>query len=366
MKLDPILTKATRLARRGKYGDAINTLLPEVVRYHDSFRYHYIMGVCHLHAGDFTGAREYLKRARDLKMRDPLVLLGMAALFVRRGQTDRALDLYLEVQDLDGGNKTARKALGVLRRYSGSEELADWLDAGKLPRLFPPLPRLPPSWSRVILSAAFLLIAVMLGFGVLLKTGRVSLPEKNLPARAGLSVSVLEQDEKDKPVQIGGTYRYILTRDQVLGAYEEARSLFSERRDEAAKVALNRILESNASEGIKNKARLLISYTEVPGFDTLKDRYRYGEVKGDPALYRDCFVIWRGMATNVQELEQGTLLDFLVGYDTRSSLEGIVPVSFAVSVPVDPERPLEILGKVLPAAGGEIRLEGLAVHQAAR
>jgi hypothetical protein len=170
---------------------------------------------------------------------------------------------------------------------------------------------------------------------------------------------------------VGGSYRYILTRDQVLEAYEQGRALFTEYRDEDAKLPLNRIIESNASDSIKNKARLLISYTEVPGFDTFKkeDSFSYSRVIQEPILYRDCYVIWRGMATNLNIRETGLAFDLLVGYDTRSVLEGIVPVNFDFSAAVDPELPLEVLGRIVPiaAAGGEgVRLEGVALHQAAR
>jgi hypothetical protein len=314
-------------------------------------------------------AFDYFKRARDIKMRDPGVLLGMAVLFLRRGDTDRAVDLYLEVQDLDPHNRTVKKALRALRKYSGFEELSLWIDAGKLPSLYPPLPALPLSFDRFLVPGLCLLAALALGGGIMVKTGVLSLPNAGSAQeqRDGLSGSVLEREERDNPVQVGGSYRYILTRTQVLDSYEESRALFTEYRDEAAKLALNRILESNASEPVKNKARILISYMEVPGFDTLKDRFSYAEMIQDPALYRDCHVVWRGMATNLKTPENGASFDFLVGYDTRTTLEGIVPVSFDFSVSLNPERPLEVLGRVVPvstAKGEDIRLEGVALHQA--
>jgi hypothetical protein len=367
MKLDAILTKAARFARRGRYEEAIKTLLPEVVRYHDSLRYHYLMGLSCLYSGDFGGAFTYLKRARDIKMRDPLVLLGLAALFLRRGETDRALDLYLEVQELDERNRIPKRALRIIRKYGASDELSAWIESGKLSRLYPPFPVPAPFWNRILIIGGCALIGLTAGAGVFVKTGIISLPVREDALRTGVSGSALEREERSSPVQIGGTYRYILTKSQVLDTYDAARAYFSERRDEASKVSLNRILESNASEAVKNKARILMSYTDVPGFDTLKDRYSYAEVKTDPVLYRDCYVIWRGMATNIQELQDGTILDFLVGYDTRSILQGIVQVNFSVPVAVNPERPLEILGRVVPVflAGEEdIRLEGVAVHQA--
>jgi hypothetical protein len=367
IKLDPILTKAARLAKRKQYGATIQLLEPEVVRYHDSFRYYYILAVSCLYMNDFSGAFTYFKRARDIKMRDPSVLLGMAILYLRRGDTARAIDFYLEVQELDPANKAAKRALDVIKKHGDPENLEAWMESGKLNRLYPPLVKVPLTLGNIILPAAGLIIILALGLGIFYKV-------KN-PAevkRSGFDLAALEREDRAEPVEVGGSYRYVLTRQQVLDTYDTALDLFTERRDESAKVELNRLLESNAAESIKNKARILLSYTEIPGFDTLKDRFSYSEVYAEPWLYRDCYVIWRGMATNVNMLEKGTTFQLLVGYDTRSALEGIVPVEFDVSIPVDLDRPLEILGKVIPASsiasngenqGMGIILEGIAIHQ---
>ncbi|MDR3123240.1 MAG: tetratricopeptide repeat protein [Treponema sp.] len=366
MKLDPILTRGVRLLRRGKYGDVISILQPEVVRYHDSFNYYYILGSACLRTGDLGGAFAYYKRAREIKMLEPLVLLGLAVCYLHRGDTGKAVDLYLEVLDLDPRNRIAKRGLQVLRKHGGTEGIQGWIDSGKAPRLFPPIPKPPLSPARVLIPAALCLLA--LTGGVLAKLGVFPLGRAAASERAGLSGIALEQEDREMPVQIGGTYRYILTRGEVLDLYETGRRLFAKYRDEAAKVSLNRLLESNASDPIKNKARLLISYMEVPGFDTLKDRFSYAEVREDPILYRDCYVIWQGMAANFKADETAAAFDFLVGYDTRTKLEGIVQVNFDFSVSLNLERPLEVLGRVIPvsAASGEegIRLEGIALHQA--
>jgi hypothetical protein len=146
--------------------------------------------------------------------------------------------------------------------------------------------------------------------------------------------------------------------------YQDARELFNARHDEQARVILNRIIESNAVDSIKTRADILISYMDVPGFDTLKDKIAYRDVMKDPLLYRDCYVAWKGMATNLQVDQNSTAFEFLVGYDTRHTLEGIVPVSFNFSVAVNLEKPLEILGKIVPSEdGSDITIEGTAVHQ---
>ncbi|MDR2071698.1 MAG: tetratricopeptide repeat protein [Treponema sp.] len=395
MKLDPVLTKAVRFLKSGNCGKTIQLLESEVLRYRDSFNYYYILASACLRAGDFGGALTYFKRAREIRLRDPLVMIGLAALFLRRGETDKAVDFYLEVQDMDPNNKIVRKALSVIKKNGRPEKIASWVDSGKLPQLYPPVPRLSFTSTRLFLplcilgavAAAALLIRVTVimpfnhradrrGFAdiareraaALFSSFREITPFKPRPEREGFADTALEQAERDAPFQIDGSYRYVLTREQVLDTYAEARKLFDSYRDEEAKVALNRILESNAPEGIKNKARLLFSYTKSPGFDTLseKDSFTYAEVMKDPPLYRDCYVLWKGMAANLEILQNSTVFTFLVGYDTRIILEGQVPVVFDSAIPVNPELPLKILARVVPVvnpAGLDIRLEGAAVQQ---
>jgi tetratricopeptide (TPR) repeat protein len=339
-----------------------------VVRYHDSLHYYLILAGACLRAGDLGGAFTYFKRAREIKMLEPPALLGMAVYYLHRGETEKAVDLYLEVQDLEPRNPIAKRALRVLRKYSGADALQGWLDSGKSAGLFPPLPELPLTAGHFIAPIAGILLFLVLIGGLLVKLQVIPLGKTAETERSGYEGISLESEDRETPVQPGGSYRYILTRNQVLDTYEEARKLFTAYRDEAAKVALNQLIESNASDGVKNKARLLLSYMDVPGFDTLKDLYPYSDVLKDPALYRNCYVIWRGMAANLDEQENGMGFELLVGYDTRTTLEGRVPVVFDFVAPLNLERPLEVLGRVIPVSlpGGEedLRLEGIALHQA--
>jgi tetratricopeptide (TPR) repeat protein len=369
--MDPILRKAIRQARRRNFEGAIKTLEVEGAnRYHGIFRYYYILAVSCLHINDFKGALEYFKLARKVKARDPLALLGMGVLYLRRGETAEALEYYLEVQDLDPKNRIASRALGIIRKYGGQDRLSDWLESGELHKLYPPLPKLPlsPRYFLLPLAGLFVVLTIL---GLLLVRFRViDLP---FPGnRTGIAATVLDREDRERPVETGGTYRYILTRGEVLDIYDRALSLFTDKRDEAARYNLNRLLESNASEGIKNKCRLVISYLEPPGFDTFRrrDNFTYSDVIRDPFLYRDCHVIWRGMATNLENLPNRTSFDFLVGYETRRTMEGIVRVTFEQAAAINPEKPLEVLGRVIPvsqegspAAGFNIELQAVAIHQ---
>ncbi|GAB6390856.1 MAG: tetratricopeptide repeat domain protein [Treponematales bacterium] len=361
MKNTP-LVKAERLIRAGKYDRAIKLLEDGDNRLAGSFSHNYLLALAYLYAGIYGAALSYFKKAGEQKLRHPPVLLGMAALYLSHGDTDRAVDIYLEILDMDERNRTAKKALAFIRKYAGTDDFAALLDAGGLRALFPPRPRLPAPSARTLVTLALSALVVGSACAGLAKSGALSALTAPRETRKGAGELALAPEEIDAPVQTSGSYRYVLTRSEVVKLYNESRRLFTAYRDDAARVGLNKLLASNASGGIKNKARLLISYMEVPGFDTLKDRFTYAEVAGDPALYDGCHIIWRGMATNLEQGENATAFDFLVGYDTRKVLEGIVRTTFNFAVLVDTGRPLEVLGRVVPE-GSSLRIEGVALNQ---
>lgn len=374
MKLDPLLTKAARYSRRGYYGKAIRLLEPEVLRYHDSHRFYYILAVSCLYSGDFGGAHTYFRRCRELKMQDSHTLLGLAALHVRRGETDRAVELYLEVLDLEAASthpsksaiRLAKRGLAVIRKYGEKEALSAWLETGALKKLYPPLPPLPRSIRSgfFFTFAAVLSIAALAGLGIYTKLLPNPFPSSNRVARPGMESLILNDTELKSVVKTTGSFRYVLTQEQVLKSYERAKALFSDFRDEEAKVEINRILESNASDAIKAKANLLLSYTVTPGFNTLKDNYSYLEVQKDPYLYRNVVVRWKGMAANVQQSDRSVSFDLLVGYDMKTVLQGIVPVVLPFAATINQDVPIEVLGSIVIQGEGTIALRGIAIHQA--
>jgi len=374
MKLDPLLTKAALYARRGQYGKAIRLLEPEVLRYHDFHRFYYILAVSCLYSGDYGGAHTYFRRCRELKLQDSHTLLGLAVLHVRRGETDRAVELYLEVLDLEAASthpskiaiQIAKKGLAVIRKYGDKEALSAWLETGALKKLYPPLPPLPRSIRSgfFFILMAVLSIAALVGLGIYTKLIPNPFSFSNKTARPGMENLILNDGELETVVNTSGAFRYVLTQEQVLKSYDRGKALFADFRDEAAKVEINRILESNASDAIKAKARLLLSYTATPGFNTLKDNYSYPEVLKDPYLYRNVVVRWKGMAANVQQSDRSVAFDLLVGYDKKTVLQGIVPVVLPFAATINQDVPIEVLGTIVIQGEETIALRGIAIHQA--
>ena len=374
MKADPIINKALIFARKRNYEGALKILTDEEGRYYGSYKYNYLYGLICLHAANYVEAKTFFERARKIKQTgDASLMLGFAVLNLRRMDTVQAIDYYLDVLGIEPKNKTAKKALEVIRKNSGGEALSDWM-TDNISKLFPPIP-VPAISVKAIINSTIILFAVfLLVFLIFRGINSNSGPFKAKNKRPSNEFILSSQEKKDAvqsdEMSADLVYTYILTRDQAVNLYDRSLALFTSYRDEAAKPNLNRILESNASSGLKNRARLLMNNMEVPGFDTFKraDNVLYTDVVKEPVIYRDVHIIWNGMATNYTVTDEYTRFDFLVGYDTRRTLEGIVPVVFDIPLSVNVERPLEVLGRIVRDNNSPngFRLDGVAIHQSGR
>jgi len=90
----------------------------------------------------------------------------------------------------------------------------------------------------------------------------------------------------------------------------------------------------------------------------------YSEVKENPIIYQGTQINWMGMATNIANSNSGTRFDFLVGYNTRRALEGIVDVMFDNIIFLNSEHPVELTGYImLNTKDDSFYIKGLSIKQ---
>ena len=372
-----ILEQAKKQFAKGNYQQVINLLEPHVTQYvvsgdakdvlynasfNKSFPFYLYLGLACLHAGDIGGAVDYLTCARKIKMTDPDLLCAQAVLFLRRGDTARAIDYYLEAIEYNPNHALARSGLDFIRIHNTPEAIGEADQSGEIKKFYPRPGVQAYIKKRTIFfaSLAAIVFVVVLAVTVLVKLPLSARARSN--NRADLSAFALLSDEKARPIDTSGNYQYTLSEKEVLAAYRSAQRYFQDSRDNLAQIEVNRILSSNAAHSIKQKARLLMDYFATPGFDTVRDIPSYSDVRADIPLYLDCWTIWSGVATNVQSDGENTSFDLLVGYSDRIQLEGVVPIFCNFSVRIDSERPIEVLGKI-QQRGGVLFLKASGIHQ---
>ncbi|AEE17149.1 tetratricopeptide repeat protein [Treponema brennaborense] len=354
-----VLHRARTLLKRRQFSDVIKLLKGCELEYRDSFEYYYILAIACMYVGDTGGAGTYLQAARKIKLLDTRLLVAQAALFLRRGDTGRAVEYYLEVLDNEPANKIAPKALDFIRKHGDPDTISEWVSSGKIKRFYPPL-GVPPAVSAWLTVCAVCVLCAAAAVAVYVR--REALKP---PARADLSAFALTVEDRAHILEddlSGGVYRYILTPKQIAESYDSVRLYFQDYRDNAAQVEINRILNSNASALVRQNAQMLKSYLREPGFDTVSDNYPYGQVASDPYLYADCWVVWSGRVTNVYATDTSYQCDLLVGYENQKRVDGIVPLVFAEPMDIDAARPLRVLGRIR-LRDGKLTMDGKSVYQ---
>ncbi len=364
------LERAQSLLQRRKFARVISLLEsgnnPEI--YRESFYYYLMAGLACLYLGDTGSAGAYFQHARHIRMTDTTLLNAQAVLFLRRGDTDRAIQYYLDVLDYDPKNKTALSAMEFVRAHGTYEEICHLVDSGDIERFYPPLGLNPDVIKRIVFSV---IAGVLLAVGIL-NLDKVSFIKKrvhvpSLKERADLSSLFLTVDEKNnlKEKSLSSqNARYVLADRQILKAYDDAISYFQDYRDNASQVEINRLLNSNASDFIKQNALVIQSSLKEQTFDSLLDNYDYSKVASDPVLYIGCYVAWSGRVSNSISDGVSYRCDLLVGYENMDRVDGFVPLFFeeAPYPEIDIERPVRVLAKI-SVENGKLLLDGKAVYQ---
>ena len=185
----------------------------------------------------------------------------------------------------------------------------------------------------------------------------------NLEALALTAVEKESPQEKDLSSQ---SFNYILTSKEIEKCYKDAIGYFQSHNDNLAQKEINKLLNSNAAFSIKQKCQVLMSYLEIPTFDTLKDNFSYSEVSKEPMLYLDCWVSWDGRISNsIVNADGSYTCQLLVGYETMKNVDGIVTVYFEREPSILPDQAVKILGKI-DYQDENIVLNGRAVYQSVK
>lgn len=356
------IDQARYLMRCRKFSEAISLLNSRRENYEDSFDFYYTLGLAFLYAGDTGSASLNFNHAREIKINDANLILAQAAIFLRRGETDRAVQYYLDIFDFDENNKDARHALEFVRAHGDYEAICRCVDDGSIETCYPPLGSNPRHIRNVVLALVFGAVA---GCLAVLFWPRNYFAAKG---RADLSSLMLTVSENANAAEENSSnFKFNLSANEIKSAYNDSAKFFQEYRDNAAQRELNRILNSNATFSIKQKCREMMGYLRAPTFDSLKDNFSYEQVAALPELYLDCYVDWSGRVSNATTGEDSYACDLLVGYEDMKSVEGIVRVEFDfLPIPqIDSALPVRVLGKV-SVSGGMLFLEGCSIYQSVK
>jgi len=353
MKSDRLLAKAQKLYSKKKYSQVIRILEKEIFTYRENYLFYILLGYSCIRLNDLGAAESYLKRSQNLDHEALNPYLGIGYLYLRKRNTEKALQIYLSVLDDYPGNKYARRALRLLKNSEDPNTLPDVLSKGYGDKLLPPLVSPLP---KLILST--LTGVLILGLGA---TVYLSAPLwnqwLNKPSREGIEFDF----QGENYFSLQGEYQQVLTEQEIKNSLKILEKRFQKGQDNAAQKEINYLKSGNVSTVIRQRIQLIESHLKTPTFATLDTNYSYREIRETPFLYDRCFVIWEGRISNLK-IEDKITFDFLVGYTEGKVLEAIVPVEVDFGVSLSNDDPVEILAQV-NIRNDRVVLKGLSIHK---
>jgi tetratricopeptide (TPR) repeat protein len=122
-----VLKQAKKYLSARQFQKVISLLEPKVLEYRDDFVFYKYLAFAYLYLGDYGGAEAYVRRARHLSSDDPEVGMALAALFLRRREFTKALQIWLEIRSQFPEHKGARRALELAKKPRPPKGTTSWI-----------------------------------------------------------------------------------------------------------------------------------------------------------------------------------------------------------------------------------------------
>ena len=333
--------KAEKLFKQGKYSDVTRLLLPEVYKYREDEKFYYYLGMSCLFLGDYSGANSYLRRALQIKP-DSNQQLGLAVLHLKHGNPSEAIRIWLDILDKEPENKYAKRSLDILKKSEAFEKVPENFLTKNLNKFLPHHGKIRfynfIRYASLILITFAILTTLYITSNYLISHIKHS---KNLYPELAISRNLND-------ITITGDFKLELEPREIVALFESSKRNFIDKKDNEARIGINKILNSNAADSVKEKVRLLDTYLKEPDFRYFKNTITYKMVAENPYLYNNCYIKWSGKIANIKIFEKSVSCDFLVGYDSGKIVEGIANVIIEFPIVLDEEFNYDIIAQLKP------------------
>ncbi|WNY63792.1 tetratricopeptide repeat protein [Borreliella americana] len=353
MEPNKIINKSIYYYNSKKYSQAIKLLEKEIFFYKNYYLYHYVLGMSYLRIGNLGNAQTYLKKAYTLNPGESNIKQAIAILLVSQGKEEKAIQIWLKMIEENQEVDRSELSLEIIRK-NPIKDSAFFKNSNLYEKLFPTIKAIPDKNSTkliiIIIIGGIVFISMLAIYFVFYeqktKTSANLKTEinKNLNNIAAY-IDDIKINNKEKIKNEEGQFILILTSDEIKNSFEKIKIYLKKGKDNFARVEINKILNSNASESIKLKAKNLASFISRPDFISFNEHLNLKDIKKDPSIYSNVYVKWEGVVNNIEKKDNIIQFDFYVGYN-KNVLSGIIPTKTTFDIDIDFKDNVEILGQI--------------------
>nr|WP_267506870.1 hypothetical protein [Borreliella bavariensis] len=353
MKPNKIINKAIYHYNSKKYSQAIKLLEKEIFFYKNYYLYHYVLGMSYLRIGNLGNAQTYLKKAYTLNPGESNIKQAIAILLVSQGKEEKAIQIWLKMIEENQEVDRSELSLEIIRK--NPVEGSVFLKNNNLyEKLFPTIKAIPDkNLTKLIITIAIggiVFISILLIYFIFYEQKITTSINRKAEIKKKLNniaayIDDIKINNKEKIKNEEGQFILILTSDEIKNSFEKIKIYLKTGKDNFARVEINKILNSNASESIKLKAKNLASFISRPDFIGFNEYLNLQDIKKDPSIYANVYVKWEGVVNNVEKKDNIIQFDFYVGYN-KNVLSGIITTKTTFDIDIGFKDNVEILGQI--------------------
>ncbi|URA09304.1 tetratricopeptide repeat protein [Thermospira aquatica] len=328
-----------RVLRRKRLTSEETPLLEELAifieEYGDETPLEKWLGFLYLMIGKDQEAERILSRLARIFPHDIEIQNALAYLLLKRKKTDEAVTRLLDALYSEENHPLLKKNLELLR----SENLESWLATHSWSDfVFFTLPRegQAPFWENIGSHPLWRFVVPIVMIGVvfflffLIYPSLINLAQRYQQMRfrqMGTMVESYSIQDIEKLVEERQKYSIKLTEEEVGKKFEMLKDLIYEGKRNQAIILINELLNSNASEQVKEHVRIFESFVPKPDPKNIDFNPSCRDVLRTPFLYRDVYVNWVGTVANLFfQQRKETSFDLLINFVDEATVEGIATV----------------------------------------
>lgn len=295
------------------------------------------LGFVYLMMGKDKEAERIFSRLIRSYAHDVEIQNALAYLMLKRGDTEGAVTHLLDALYTEENHPLVKRNLDLLR---SSKDLPAWLSTHTWTDFVFFTPPESPWWDigwQEVIRNPFVRGGVVIGIlglaggGLfLLYPTLINVAQKYQQTRYRQIGSVVDQytiQDIEKLVEERQKYSIKLTEEEVGKKFEMIKDLLYQGKRNQALLLINELLNSNASEQVKEHVRIFESF--VPAPDPRKIDYNPScrDVLRTPFLYKDVYVNWVGTVANLFfNQRKETSFDLLINFVDEATVEGIATI----------------------------------------
>lgn len=368
-----LLGEANSLFIQKKYSRVISLLEPRITLYRGSFKFFYLLGMSSIYQHSWDLAYSYIKSAYYINNTHIPTSTSYALLLIRNGQRLEGIQILLDILQNEKnrhkkGYALAKRSLEMIKNCGNKTDICVVLDQARAGKYFPA----PPVNYYPIIGVSVTAVVAITTLLLTLNLSAFKFVSTNTKSGSGYKKqkeSVAKNEHQEiVPIQKQGSreelnkilinanetyfdystqFEIILSESEIDLTFKAAKEYLKSYQDNYAQKEINQLLLSNASFSIKQKAlvmgRMVLPPKDMRNFNL---SFSFQEIHQFPQLYQNCYIKWQGRISDLVVTTKEISFNFLVGYQDKKMVEGIVPCRMEFEAILNEDYAYEILACV--------------------